>query len=63
VTELSSVVLPPQERPDWLREAALSELDQDSPHLELVVPDDGWPLAPIGCQQLARCDPVYPAKG
>ena len=40
-SELLSVVLPTRDRPERLREAAHSVLDQDYPHLELVVVDDG----------------------
>jgi hypothetical protein len=53
---------PMQERPDLLRDAALSELDQDYPLLEVVVMDGWWPLAPIGRQRLARCYPMLAAK-
>lgn len=41
MTELLSVVLPTHERPERLREAARSVLDQDYPAIELVVVDDG----------------------
>jgi glycosyltransferase involved in cell wall biosynthesis len=41
LTELLSVVLPTHDRPERLRDAALSVLQQDHPSLELVVVDDG----------------------
>jgi hypothetical protein len=44
------------------REAAFSEPEEDYPNPELVVVDDGWPLAPIGRQRLARCGPIPAAK-
>ena len=41
MTELLSVVIPTHNRPNRLRDAVRSVLDQDYPHLELVVVDDG----------------------
>jgi LmbE family N-acetylglucosaminyl deacetylase len=57
MTELLSVVIPTYERPERLREAALSVLDQDYPHLELIVVDDG-PTGPTDrvLDQLAEGD-------
>jgi hypothetical protein len=53
---------PMQGRPDFLCEAALSELTQGDPYPEMIGAHDGWPLDLIGCQRLAPCDRAIPSQ-
>ena len=58
MTELLSVVIPTHNRPDELRDAARSVLDQDYAHLELVVVDDGSEKATADAlDELVASDP------